>query len=335
MKRKFTRKFPFTLGLVCLSALLLPVAALAWNQATHAYIADRLGDRVGSDNLQEMWGSVVPDFFNYIFDPTLCPGWIADQTQGTNADTFLKVWDAASSEGEDALAYGFASHNQQWGADFVAHISGLRPGYKNDGYIIIKAKELLASPLDPVSPHPTFGEVFAESFGMNQDEALLVAHGITEYAVDIRLGSEVAPLIGRKLATAARGETKRFADLLTRAYAADYANACFDGDTARATSVLIAAEQEHRRDMIYLGKALSRPRPVAVRLLAEQLVAILPDLLGGPIPGNTEEIMEAGIFRSMALCGDYRAEIEATIEFVGKNLREHGIVYEYHGRSGY
>ncbi len=42
--------------------------------------------------------------------------------------------------------------------------------------------------------------------------------------------------------------------------------------------------------------------------------------------------MEAGIFSAMTLCDDYRAEIDATIEFVDKNLQEHGIVYEYHGK---
>lgn len=78
---------------------------------------------MGLDNLQEMWGSVAPDFLNYIFDSAVCPGWVSGQTHGTYAETFLKVWDAASSEKEDTLACGFLKHNQQWGADYVAHIS--------------------------------------------------------------------------------------------------------------------------------------------------------------------------------------------------------------------
>jgi hypothetical protein len=41
---------------------------------------------------------------------------------GTCAETFLRVRDAASSEKENALACEFLSHNQQWGADYVAHI---------------------------------------------------------------------------------------------------------------------------------------------------------------------------------------------------------------------
>jgi len=190
MKRMFTGKAFITLGLVCVS-FLLPAAAFPWNQATHAYIADTLAARTGQDNLQEMWGSVAPDFFNYIFDPAVCPDWVSDQTHGTYEETggtypetFLKVWNAAESEKEDALANGLRSHNQQWGADHVAHINGLRPGYEDDEYIIIKAKQLLATPLDPASPE-TFSDVFTESFGMSTDQALLIAPGISESAIYI------------------------------------------------------------------------------------------------------------------------------------------------------
>jgi hypothetical protein len=333
MKRHLTRKTLVTLGAVCVF-FLLPAAAFPWNQATHAHIADALAARVGQDNLQEMWGSVAPDFFNYIFDPAVCPGWVSDQTHGVEADTFLKVWNAAGAKKEEALAYGFVSHNGVWGADYSAHEASLTLG-SEEGYVIAKARLLLNAPLDPASPHPTFGEVFADSFGVNPDVALLIAHVITEYAVDIRLGSEVDPSLGRKLAAAARGETKRFADLLVEAFAADYAAYCFSGDTARAASVLTAAEKAHREDMIYLGQAISQSEPVAVRRLAEQLVVLLPDFLGAPLPANTQEVMEAGISTAMALCDDYLPEIEATIEFVAKNLKEQGIVYEYRGKPGH
>lgn len=38
------------------------------------------------------------------------------------------------------------------------------------------------------------------------------------------------------------------------------------------------------------------------------------------------------MFSAMVICGDYRTEVEATIEFVGKNLEDHKIIYEYHGK---
>jgi hypothetical protein len=327
MKRKVTKKAFMTLGLICFLLVMIPAAAFSWSQATHAYIADRLGARAGHDNLNEMWGSVAPDLFIFIFDPTLCPGWINDQTQGASSETFMKVWNAASTNFEDALAYGFVSHNEAWGDDHTAHVACLTCGH-DDGYIIVKARQLLTTPVDPANPQRTFGDVFA-SLGMSPDEALLVAHLITEYAIDIRLRNDADPLLGRKLATAARNETKRFRALLIKAFGADYADYCFGGDDSTAANVLTAAEKEHRKNMIFLGQAISQSEPVAVRLLAEQVVGLLPDFLGDlPIP-ETEAvaIVKAAIFKAMAVCDDYMAEIDATIAFVDRNLKDHGIIY--------
>lgn len=327
MKTPIARIALMTLGAVCI-AFLLPAETYSWNQATHAYIADRLGARVGHDNLNEMWGSAAPDMYNFVFDPALCPGWIADQTQGTYAETFLKVWDAAGTNTEEALAYGFVSHNEQWGADHIAHEACLTCGQPG-GYIIVKAKLLLTTPVSLAEPQQSFGEAFA-ALGIGPDEGLLIAHLITEYAVDIRLTNEVAPRLGRKLATAARSVTKGFPPLLIKAFAADYAAECFGGDYTTATSVLTSVEKGHRKDMIFLGQAISQPEPVAEQLLAEQIVGILPDFLGAPLPVSDEEaveIMKAAIAAAVSLCDDYRAEIEATIEFVGNNLKDHGIIH--------
>lgn len=326
MKRNTTRK-ALSLGLISL-VFVMPPAAFSWNQPTHAYIADQVGARVGRDNLNEMWGSVTPDFFNFVFDPALCPGWISDQTHGTYSDTFLKVWRAADTRDEDALAFGFVTHNQAWGADHAAHIACRTCG-QDDGYVIVKARQLLSAPY-PAKPDRTFGYVFENTLGMSPDEASLVAHVVIEEAVDIRLANEVDPLIGRKLATAARSETKRFQSLLVKAFSADYADYCFGGDNSKAAEVLTAAEKKHRKDMIFIGEAISRPEQDAVQLLAEQLVGVFPDFLGRTLPVSDEdavEIVGAAIFSSMATCDDYKEEIDATVEFVGKNIEENGITY--------
>jgi hypothetical protein len=326
MKRKITKK-ALSLGLICL-VFAMPPATFSWNQPTHAYIADRLGARVGRDNLNEMWGSVTPDFFNFVFDPVLCPGWVSDQTHGTYSDTFLKVWNAADTDVEHALAFGFVTHNQAWGADHAAHIACRTCG-QNDGYVIVKARQLLAAPY-PANPEQTFGDIFEGTLGMSPEEASLVAHVVIEEAVDIRLANEVDPLIGRKLATAARSETKRFQPLLVKAFSADYAANCFSGDEDKAAEVLTAAEKQHRKDMTFIGEAISRPEQDAVKLLAEQLVGVFPDFLGRPLPvpdADAVELVAAAIFSSMAICDDYKEEIVATIEFVGNNIEENGITY--------
>ena len=328
MKRTVIKEACMISGLICLLSFVIPAPAFSWNQATHAYIAERLGARVGQDKLREMWGSVSPDLVNYILDPAVCPGWVSDETHGTYSETFMKVWNAASNHPEKALAYGFLTHNQAWGADHTAHICSLTLD-QDQGYIISKAKQLLKTPLQRAKPHQTFGKVFA-SLGMSPDLALLIAHGSTEYAIDIMLGSDVDPWLGEDLIEAVRTGSKKFPALLIKAFAADYADYCFAGDTSRAAFELNAAVAKHRIDMVYLGQAISQPEPVAVQLLAEQLVALLPGFLGKPLPvpdAEAVEIMKAALFASMEICDDYMAEIEATIGFVGSNLEDHGIRY--------
>ncbi|WP_136523974.1 hypothetical protein [Geomonas ferrireducens] len=319
MKRKGAKKHLMALGLLCCLFLMMPTVAFSWNQATHAYIVDQLGSHAGHDDLKEMWGSVAPDMYNFVFDPDLCPGWIGDQTQGTYADTFLKVWDAAETNTEEALAFGFVSHNQQWGGDHVAHTSCQTCG-ENDGYIIVKARLLLNAPVNPADPEQTFGEAFA-GLGMDPDMALLTAHVIVEEAIDIRIEKEMAPLLGRRLAAAARSDTKGFQPLFVKAFVADYAAYCFGGDSLAAAAALTAAEKGHRKDMIFLGQAISQPEPVAVQLLAVQLTGVLSELgFSAPV-----DILKAAMFSAMGICDDYKAEIEAAVLYVGKSLKDHGI----------
>jgi hypothetical protein len=316
------------LRLVCCLFVLTPSAAFSWSQATHAYIADRLGARAGHDDTNEMWGIVAPDMFIFTFDPALCPGWISDQTHGTYAESFMNVWNAAHTHAEEALAYGFVAHNEAWGADHPAHEACLTCG-QDVGYIITKADALLNTPLDPADPQRTVGVAFA-SLGIGAYEGEMVAHLLTEYAIDVMLANDVDPLLGRKLERAARTRSKEFPSLLVKAFAGDYAGSCFGDSESTAAAVLRAAEEEHRHTMMFLGNAISHSKPVAAQLLAEQVVAIVPLFLGRPFPVTEDvavEIMKGAILGSMAICDDYSAEIEATIDFVATNLKDHGVAY--------
>lgn len=334
MKRKIVPKAFRAAGLICFLSFIVPSVAYSWSQATHAYIAGQVGARVGFDNLNEIWGSVSPDMFIFTFDQDVCPGWISDETHGTYADTFMKVWNAADTHAEEALAFGFVSHNEAWGADHIAHEAGITFG-QDQGYIIAKAMLLLETPVKPDNPGPTFGDSFAY-LEMSYDQALMVAHLITEYSIDIMLAHDVDHSLGRRLATAARNETGRFPALLIKAFGEDYADHCFDGDLSIAAEVLTAAEAEHRKNMIFLGQTISKPERVAEQLLAEQVLAILPAFLGGPLTvpdAVVIEILKAALSSSMTLCDDYMKEIDATIKYVAENLEDHEIDYLIRGYS--
>lgn len=334
MKAKVTKKGLLTLGLICVLVSMVPTVAFSWGDATHVYISDRLKARAGYNNLNEMWGSLGPDIFNFIFDDTLCPLWLAEQTHGTtDPDSFMKVWNAASTTVEKALAYGFVSHNEVWGADSTAHISGLTFG-QDMGYINAKAMILLDTPLDPTQLYdpvlnPKFGELFG-SIGMTPEQQLMIAHVIAEYALDIMLRNHVDHSLGQKVKLAARFRSPKFPSLLVEAYAADYVTNCPGINLPTAAYVITTAEAEYRRNMISYGQTISRAEPIAVKLIAKQIVALAPDFLGGELPipeAYAVELIKAAIYGSMAICDDYLTEINATIEFVEGNLSTNGIIY--------
>jgi hypothetical protein len=88
--------------------------------------------------MHEIYGGMAPNIFNYMFDsPHLQDLYAATHNQ------FMKVGNAAKLNTGKALAYGFVSHNDEWGADFTAHHSGITLG-QGEGYIIAKAYLLMA-----------------------------------------------------------------------------------------------------------------------------------------------------------------------------------------------
>lgn len=326
MKENVSRKGVTALVSIFLLLAMMPAAAFAWGDATHAYISGELKAR---SVFKEMWGSLGPDIFNFIFDPALCPTWLADQTHGRDddPDSFMKVWDAASRTTEKALAYGFVSHNEVWGADYTAHIRRLTPGMAI-GYINEKALMLLETPVDPAQPFPTFEQVFTD-IGLNPDQQLAVAHVIAEYAIDIVLSNDVDPMLGLKLQVSAHSKRKNFPALLVEAYAENYAEVCPGIDYPTAVSIITGAEAEYRRNMIAYGRILSKPEPMAVELVAGQIVSLAQAFLGEDvtIPEGAEEIVVSGIYNSMVICSDYLTEITETIDFVRDNLNAHDVTY--------
>ena len=77
--RKSTVKF-LAMGLVFLMVGFFSSEAFSWGFATHAYIADHLGNTKKSQNGNEIYGSVAPDTFNYLFDHPDYLGFLSDQT---------------------------------------------------------------------------------------------------------------------------------------------------------------------------------------------------------------------------------------------------------------
>jgi len=303
-------------AVVLLSSISTPL--YAWGPATHAYIAHEIGRQQGSSNLNEIYGALLPDAFNMMFgDPYQGHLWTLTHYE------LMQLVEAAELENDKALAFGFASHNEAWGADHTAHINSItHPG---QGYVIRKQDELAAI----LEPQVRLFLLFNGVPNANEviDDVLpTVAHAAVETAIDLLILQNEDPDIGQRLVLAARTRGWSAPILLCKAYAADFAAAA--GTTeAVAAPLIIAAENEFRYQIELYGTALSQEDPASA--LAEQGVDLATLLVAAelgivvdvPVDLMTEMLDSA----TELVKDDYAAELAATIAHVRQELDSHGV----------
>jgi len=308
---------------VLLSAVLILLASLSaplygFGAATHAYIAYEIGEQQGSSNLNEIYGALLPDAFNVMFgDPYQGHLWTQTHYE------FMKLVDEAESEHDKALAYGFASHNEAWGADHVAHISSTT--HPDNGYVIRKQNELAAI----LEPQVRLFLLFSGVPNANDviDEVLpTVAHTAIETAIDLLICQNEDPDIGQRMVLAARTRGWSAPILLCKAYATDFA-ATAGTTEAVAAPLIIAAESEFRYQIELYGAALTQEDPAVA--LAEQgadlakllLAAELGIVVDIPVDLMTDILDTA----TDLVKDDYAEELAATITHVRQELESHGV----------
>jgi len=291
--------------------------AFSWGFATHAYIDDHLGKTKKNQNADEIYGSVAPDTFNYLFTNPDYLGFLADQTHVE----VTKLWNVSNQGLGKSLAYGFVSHNDLWGADSTAHHNGLTFG-QDVGYVIAKAT-LLADKLSQALADAGLNVPYEVTFE--------ISHELLEDGVDILVKS-LDSSIGQKLSSSAISRTSNFPVLLVKAYARDFSQ--FAGISYQnASKFIIAAEKEFRQRIVYYGQALMQDDATAIRLIAEgtaEIAAIFLEAYGVTLPPDVDivSLIGFGIEQSIGLCGgDFADEIAATINFVNHNLESNGISY--------
>jgi len=289
-----------------------------WGSATHAYIASQLSDKPGAANLQEIYGALLPDVFNIMlgesFQDHLC-------TQAH--DDFMKVVENATSERDKAVAYGFAGHNEAWGADRTAHISSVTD--PDTGYVTGKRDRLVATLEPQVRLFLIFSGV-PNASAVVKDILPMVADSAIEAAVDLLVCENQDPGMGGRLVLAARGRGLSAPILLNKAYAAEFA-ATAGVTEAVATSLIVETENEFRQQMELYGTALAQEDPV--NALAQQASELAKLLLAGE-PGLAIDIpvdlMKQILEEATDLVkDDYAAELTATISRVRQELQSHGV----------
>lgn len=311
-------RYMLSIGVTVLLLCAATTPVHAWGAATHAYIAKALADTQGVTDLQVIYGAILPDTFNLMF------GDLYQQDLWTQTHyEFMKVVEKADSDRDRALAYGFASHNEDWGADRTAHLSSTaNPG---TGYVIEKRDELTATLEPQVRLFLMFSGV-AGAAALASELTPVVADSAVETAVDLLICENEDPQVGTRMRMAALTRGMSVPILLSKAYATDFAQTAELTD-AQATSVIVGAELEFREQIKLYGALLGQEEPIDA--LAEQgaeLAELLLAARNGMIVDVPADLMKEILTAAIDVVkDDYAAEVAATIVQVEQELTSHGV----------
>jgi hypothetical protein len=150
--------------------LLAGGSLLAYNPAAHVHIAESAHPGV-SDRIDLRYGAIAPDIAWFLPNPQNWPTAGAD----THLD-FIELDPARWSGSQRAFAKGWATHNEVYGADNVAHIQW---NDQQPGYVVQKAMLLAAQVGAPVTAD--------------------LAHSVIETAVDLLVQEHLDPRVGEKV----------------------------------------------------------------------------------------------------------------------------------------
>jgi hypothetical protein len=301
----------------------IPNLAFGWGAATHAYLAKELGYEPGVMNLQEMYGSVVPDMFNLMFGYEHQDYlWIETHYQ------FMKVLEEAESDESMAFAYGFTSHNEDWGADLTAHISSITAN-PEEGYVITK-KKILAPQLKLGIMLFLNANGIAYTPELLDELALSIADSAIESAVDLLVSQNEDTRIGMRMQVAAKLRSPFVPMLLSKAYAKEFA-----GEAGiiveEAILMIVETEDTFKEYMELYGEILTQEN--AIDLMAEQgaqLAELMLEERYGIIVVVPSELMKTGLLAAIDVVkNDYSEELAATLDYVKGQLESHGVESQF------
>jgi hypothetical protein len=284
------------------------------------YIAKQLGHQLGLANAQEMYGATLPDFPNLLFGYAHST-YLYTQTHYE----FMKLVKLAPVGYQRAMAYGFASHNEEWGADVTAHKQALVSG--TGGYVNQRVPGV-ASALYPSVASFLTGKVSDPTSAAYQLASLL-ADTCIESAVDLLVSEREFKGVGLEMMLASGLRGSFAPTLLVSAYASGLAAEA--GITAsEAAAVITSAEAKNREYLTTYGAVLTQPdrwnlSAGMLAQLAAQVLALYPyNLTVQPedlVPLITEGLSQA----KLSVQDDYSAELVATVMKVGAELLKHRI----------
>ncbi|HWR97043.1 MAG TPA: hypothetical protein VN317_01335, partial [Candidatus Methanoperedens sp.] len=133
------RRTTIALTLLFVLSLVPAGSAFGWGSATHAYLGHELRAQAGPVDLDEVYGSMAPDLFNFLFTTPYAP--LSPYLYGLSHGEGPALRAALRRGWEKAELYGFLGHNDVWGSDLTAHHAALTLD-PAQGYVITKALAL-------------------------------------------------------------------------------------------------------------------------------------------------------------------------------------------------
>lgn len=198
---------------IAVGALLMSQSAFAWGVAVHAYMTEKLTEKLNGIELDSaVYGALMPDCYNVaMLDKR---GSFLYHTTHTD---YMKLVNVATTCQEKSAAFGFAIHNEIWGGDYSSHKSSHM--YPGQGWILARAALL---------SREVHAEImnFLTKVGLRPEQAIPIAdrlapdfsHLLIETGVDIQLRRNLDPQIGQKMKKIVLRRSRDLPKLLVSAY---------------------------------------------------------------------------------------------------------------------
>lgn len=257
-----------------------PVAA--FNSGAHIYIAEKVYKKLGVPiTLDLQYGSIAPDFSTFVTDPSKWDPLAAfQQTHYTYIDLRPYAWTLA----QKAFAKGWITHNEQWGADYYAHIAYNGGG----GYVTVRAKSL------------------SSATGLPED----FTHFAVEAAVDLLVQRDKDRFLGEKLLLANLLRNREDQNLLIRVFV------WRENKTDLLT--LVATELTFRGIEYQYARALAGSSPGNIEPLVEFGLSMAESLYGVTLPDN---VVRDLLVAAVGICGDYDGVLKAAVNGIYNELK--------------
>lgn len=309
-----------------LVVIFMSASAFAWGSATHAYFAKELGEKWGYLNLQEIYGSMLPDMFNLMYGSPY-----KDYLWHETHYEFGRVVDRARGRGLRAFAFGFASHNDAWGADYTAHHNAqATEEFPEKGYIIAKREELAPALVPKVKDFlvnsgvpPDVAQALAEELAPG------LAENFVETAVDLLIKRNEDPAVGLRILLSAQLRSFGVPFLLNKAYAREFAEE-FNLPHREASKIIIGAERNFRELMKFYGGVLIKRESEAIDLLSVQGATLAESFLqtatgyGVTVPPESIAVILRG-YAIPLVEADYAEEVSATLAYLEEQMAKREI----------